>query len=572
MIDKRLNSLATANPTYLLLFIGLGIIGGVLAVAQAYYFATIVDQAFLKGQSLAALQSLLLILLVILIGRGILSFTIACIGSKLAGEIKLNIRRMLLEKLLKIAPGFLVEEKTGQLVSVLTDGVDQLEVYFSRYLPQLVQAMTIPVIVLIVVFSKSIFSGAIMLITAPLIPFFMVIIGNMAENKTREQLGSMLRFSGFFLDVLQGLTTLKLFGQSKNKGQEIAVVSEKFRDSTMEVLKIAFLSALMLEILATISTAMIAVEVGLRLLYGHHSFHTAFFILLLAPELYTPLKNMGSSFHAGRSSISAAQKVWEVLEEKGVQVQWGSEALEGGLPPEIELKDISFSYHLDKEILSGISLIIKPGEKIALVGKSGSGKTTLIKLIMGLLPPDKGQVLINGKPLSNVAEERWFGQLAYVSQEPYLFAGSIADNILLGNQTAEEGHMAAAVAYAGVDRFIDRLPAGLNTIIGEGGYGLSGGEKQRIAMARAFVKNARLVFLDEPTSHLDMDSEQAIKKAIEILKRERTIITVAHRLETVIDADKIIVLDKGTIASAGTHEELLKSSDIYRQIFELKEA
>jgi ATP-binding cassette subfamily C protein CydD len=550
----------------MVIFFGLGISGGALAVGQAYYLATIVDQVFLQGKDLSGVGGMLALLLAVFLGRGAVNFLINWLGTLVAILIKGQLRELVMAKFFSLAPELLVREKTGQLVGIITDGIDQTEVYFSRYLPQLMQAMTIPAIVLLVVFSNSLISGVIILVTAPLIPFFMVIIGSMADKKAQKQLSNLFRFSGHFLDVLQGITTLKIFGQSKRERDRIFSMSNQFRDSTMEVLKIAFLSALMLEILATISTAMIAVEVGLRLVYGKHSFQTAFFILLLAPEVYLPLKNLGSSFHAGRSSIAAAEKVWKVVELEGEKPCWGKQKFPGSIPPKLELYNISYRYGPGQNVLTGITFSIYPREKVAIVGKSGSGKTTLLKLILGIILPSSGQIAVNGVPIGQLTEQEWFNRVAYVSQEPYLFAGTIRDNITLGAKEANQEAVEKACQLAGVDRFVKELPKGYDTLVGEGGWGLSGGEKQRLAMARAFLKEAALVVLDEPTAKLDLQSQQVINQAMAELKKERTLVTVAHRLQTVIDADKIVLLDKGQVAAIGTHRELLEQSDLYGQI------
>lgn len=546
--------------------VSFAIIGGLLAIGQAYFIATIVDRVFLKGASIQEVSVLLFLLLLIFVGRGLLSYVNSNLGIRVASNVKTQLRKRLLNKVSKSEPGFLFEQKTGKHVGVLTDAVDQIQDYYSSFLPLAIQASIIPLIVLVTVFTHNIYSGIIMLVTAPLIPVFMIIIGSMTEKKSREQLDSMLRFSGHFLDVLQGLPVLKVFGQSKRQRQEIVQMSNHFRDTTMAVLKIAFLSALMLEILATISTAMIAVEVGLRLVYDRLTFHTAFFVLLLAPELYMPLKNLGTGFHAGRNSAAAAEAIWETLDKQERKTSWGNQELEIVDPPAIKINDLSFYYKDDRPVVSNIHLDIKSGEKVALVGKSGAGKTTLLKVLLGLLPPNEGRITVNNIPLTNIKEDSWLANIAYVSQEPYLFAGTISENILMAKPEATKEEMIQAAKMAGVDRFVDQLPSGYETTIGEAGQGLSGGEKQRVAVARAFLKKASIVLLDEPTAGLDLETEHYLKQAIAILCQSATVITVAHRLQTIIDADQIILLSSGEIVASGTHHELIDSSDHYRSI------
>jgi len=547
------------------------VISGMFAIGQGYLIAKIVDQAFLQGQGLQILWISFWLLLAVFIGRGIISFLTTKIGVRLASIVKASLRARLTYKLAEASPNQLFRYKTGQINSVLTDGIDNIDAYYSKYLPQLLQAVIIPPMILIVVFMNNIYSGIIMLITAPLIPVFMTLIGNMADNKARQQFDSLMTFSGHFLDILQGLTTLKIFGNSKRQRQNIVKMSDNFRDTTMEVLKIAFLSALMLEILATISTAMIAVEVGLRLVYSQLTFNTAFFVLLLAPELYLPLKNLGSSFHSGKNSIAAAKQVWQILDEPVGASTWGDKVFTEFIDKEVSghkvsVENVSFSYNDNKPILQNISFEIQDRQRVAIVGKSGSGKTTLLKILLGMLPASEGRILVNGIALSEYREDAWISQIAYVSQEPYLFAGTIADNIAIGRTGATFEEIEQAAKLAGVSLFIEDLIDGYNTLVGEGGRGLSGGEKQRVALARAFLKQASIVVLDEPTAGLDLETEHVLKDAIHNLCENAAIITVAHRLQTIIDADVIILLSDGQVIATGTHEELLDKSDLYREL------
>ena len=566
MFNKRLNQEAMNRTLIFALLVCFAVAGGVLAIGQGYYIATVVDQVFLQEQGLQTLWRTMWLLLAIFIGRGIIIYFTTKVGVKLAGNIKGKLRKQLVIKLAHTAPDHLFRQKSGQLVSVITDAIDQIDLYYSRYLPQVIQAAIIPPMILAVVFTHSIYSGLIMLITAPLIPIFMNLIGNMADSKAQQQMNSLMKFSGHFLDVLQGLTTLKIFGQSKNQRKQIDAISIHFQNTTMEVLKIAFISALMLEILATISTAMIAVEVGLRLVYANISFKSALFILLLAPELYLPLKNMGSAFHSGRNSIAAAEKVWQALDENERKVNWGDREFPQPKPPRITIENISFHYQEKRPVLSNINFDIKPGEQIAIIGKSGSGKTTLLKILLGLLPPTQGRILVNGLPLQDISEDSWIEHVAFLSQEPYLFSGTIAENIGISKSNASGKQIETAAELAGVSSFIEELSNRYDTAVGEAGRGLSGGEKQRVALARAFLKRAPIVILDEPTAGLDLETEHIMKQAMVKLSENATVFTVAHRLQTVLQSDKIILLSEGKINAWGTHQQLLQQSNLYREL------
>lgn len=569
MMNKRLNEEAKLKGKIFAFLVPFAIIGGILAISQAYFIATIVNDVFMNDKGLTDVRQLLLLLLLVFLGRGLLSYANTRYGVKLASFVKESLRMKLMTRLSKSEAGHLYKEKTGKRVSVLTDAIDQLDAYYTSFLPQLIQAGIIPVMILIVVFTENIYSGLIMLVTAPLIPVFMIIIGSMTEKKSREQMDSMLKFSGSFLDVLQGLPILKVFGQSKRQRKQIVEMSNHFRDTTMEVLKVAFLSALMLEVLATIATAMIAVEVGLRLVYGQLTFHTAFFVLLLAPELYMPLKNLGSSFHSGKNSIAAAETIWEVLDKEEKTTLWGGTLLTGVTKPALKLENVSFQYNENKPVLKNINLNISSGQRVAFVGKSGSGKTTLLKILLGMLPPNSGRVFANGIPLNELQEDHWLQHIAYVSQEPYLFSGTIIENIKMGRGEASFDEVVEAAELAGVDHFVKDFPLGYDTYVGEAGLGLSGGEKQRVAVARAFLKKAPLVLLDEPTAGLDLETEHYLKKAIERLCEHATVITVAHRLQTIIESDQIVLFSEGEIVATGTHDKLLAKSKLYENFVSL---
>ncbi|WP_084034801.1 thiol reductant ABC exporter subunit CydD [Anaerobacillus alkalilacustris] len=566
MMNKRLNEEAKVKGKIFVFLLVFATIGGALAISQAILIATIVDQVFLKEKGLSDVTLLLFILLLVFLSRSLLSYITTGFGVKVATFVKTNIRKRLMNKLAKSEASHLYKEKTGKRVSVLTDAVDQLDAYYTSFLPQVIQAGVIPLMILVAVFTKNIYSGLIMLITAPLIPFFMIIIGSMTEKKSREQMDSMLKFSGHFLDVLQGLPILKVFGQSQKQRSEIVTMSNQFRDTTMEVLKIAFISSLMLEVLATIATAMIAVEVGMRLLFGYITFHTAFFVLLLAPELYMPLKNLGSSFHSGKNSIAAAETIWEVLDEEENSPVWGEKRLENTNRLLVNVENVSFQYTEEIATLKNVNVSIEAGQRVAFVGRSGSGKTTLLKIILGMLPPSEGNVSVNGMPLTEVEEEEWLSHIAYVSQEPYLFSGTILQNIRMGNEKADVDQVFLAAKEAGVDRFVNELPNGYDTHLGEAGLGLSGGEKQRVALARAFLKDAKLVLLDEPTAGLDLETEYYLQNAIDKLCKKATVITVAHRLQTIIAADKIVLFSNGEVAAIGTHEQLQTENELYNKL------
>jgi len=566
MIEKRLNREGLKYPVDFGRMSLISLLSGGIIIIQAYCLAFSINGAFLAKKGLRDIGASLLVLFLAIVLRTVLGYLGVKAGNKLAAKVTGDLRKKFLAKIAAIGTKVFLPEKTGELLTLAVEGVEKLEVYYSQYLPQLINAVIIPLIILIVVFIHDFISGFIMLLTMPLIPIFMMLIGSITENKAQKQWSMLTRLSGKFFELLQGITDLKAFGQSKNQLGVLKKSGIAFRDATMEVLKVAFLSALTLEILATISTAMVAVEVGLRLLYGKMAFLTAFFILLLAPEFYLPLRNLGSGFHAGRTAMASAPKLWEILDWQEDGVFLNKRCISWDYPPEITFQDISHQYLPGKEVLKNINFTIKPGEKVALIGPSGSGKSTLIKLLLGLERPTKGRILLNGVPLEELYEKDWYDRVSYLAQTPFIFPGSVAENIALGKKEDRRDEITRAAILAQAHSFIVELPEGYQTFIGEGGRGLSGGERQRIALARAFLKDAKVVVLDEPTNGLDYKTEELLEKGIESLSQNRTVIIIAHRLSTIYRADKIILLDKGEIKGQGRHEQLWAENELYRQL------
>lgn len=553
---------------FLALFSGLAIIG------QAYLFVSIVDRVFLKGISLADVLPLIYSLLLVLLIRTALNYLNGRTGIVMAATAKGELRHSLLSRYSEEPVQSAIKGQSGRKVSVMMDTVDEVDSYFSSYLPQLILSSVVPVMLLIAIFLEHYTTAIIMLVTAPFIPIFMIIIGFRTKDKSEEQLDKMAAFSGTFLDTLQGLETLKLFGQSKRQKEKIRESSLEFRDATMKVLKIAFSNSLALEFIAMLSIGLIALEVAVRLIiFQDISFFTGFLMLVLAPEFYTKLKDLGSAFHTGRTSMGAAKKLEGELAISEGNVVWGERSLAATAgPPTIELKDAGFSYGDSAFKLKDINLRIRPYEQIAVIGKSGSGKSTLLNMVAGLLPLSEGKVLADGIPLTNLKESDWFGRLSYISQNPYLFSGTLRENIAIGmTDTASEDEIRQAAERAGLHDLVSMLPNGFETRVGEAGRGLSGGEKQRIAIARAFLKRPSIVLFDEPTTGLDLKTEQILQDSIKELAKTSTIVTVAHRLHTIRNADRILLLEDGILAAAGTHSELLDSNEMYRQMITVQQ-
>ncbi|MFV8828206.1 thiol reductant ABC exporter subunit CydD [Alkalihalobacterium sp. APHAB7] len=567
---KTLQKLAKEQKGRYYTLFALAIAFGIVIIMQSFLIVSIVDDLFLNQVSFDQVTAFLLLLLAVFIFRSFLSYWSGKIGLKMAAQVKANYRKRLLLVYSSHSLMSSYKGQSGQKVSVMMDAVDELDNFFSKYVPQRIITTVVPLMILVVVFTQHVYSGLILLFTAPFIPIFMIIIGKMTQQKSEEKLDSLTAFSGRFLDTLQGLLSLKLYGRSKHYKEVIRQSSLEFRDATMKILKVAFTSSLMLEFISMLSIGLVALELGFRLVvFNEISFFTAFFILLLVPEFYNMLKELGSAFHAGRSSTGASEKIERELSQVEQTHTWGNRSLTKA-PVSLELRNVNFQYETKGFTLSDINANLPMNGQIAIVGKSGSGKTTLLHIVAGLIRPQEGEVLVDGHERLDYKEEDWFSHISYITQHPYLFSGTITENIALGTK-ASTSEIEEAAVKAGISDLIETLPERYNTPIGEGGRGLSGGEKQRIALARAFLKKPSIVLFDEPTTGLDLFTEQILQKSMKELAQTSTVITVAHRLQTIKEANHILFLESGELKAQGTHEQLKASVSSYKKLFSKNE-
>ncbi len=568
-IDIRLLRQLRTQKAALLISITTGFLGGLLIVAQSWGVSKVIDQVFLENSPLLQLSKLFSYLLLIIFLRFLMIWIGEITAHRVAIGIKTRLRSKLYAHIVRMGPVHAREEETGELINTAMEGIESLDAYFSQYIPQLVLAVLVPVTFLFVVFPVDLLSGFVLLLTAPLIPVFMVLIGSIAQSLTRKQWKTLSRMSAYFLDVLQGLTTLKILGRSREQTARIKQISEQFRDQTMGVLRVAFLSALALEMIATISTAIVAVEIGIRLLYGRIEFQPALFVLLLAPEFYLPLRSLGTRFHAGMAGVAAASRIFEIFTSKTVidEIPGSSQGKVLEIE-EIRFEQVSGSYPDGRRALEGVDMVARKGERVALVGPSGAGKSTIVNLLLRFMQPTDGKILVNRAAVESVPLDSWWQNIAWLSQTPYLFNDTVEANLRIAKPGASDAEMESACREAFALEFISDLPQGFQTLIGERGARLSGGQAQRIALARAFLKDAPIVILDEPSSHLDPVLDQQIHTAMGSLFANKTVIMIAHRVNTVQDADRIYVFGGGRILQQGSHEELIATPGLYRQLIQ----
>ncbi len=560
--NLRLLLEARQSRTVLVVSILLLLMGGTLGITQAHLLTTIINQVFLGGGDLNSVSRIFMAALLVILVRAGCTWAGELASSSAARRITQSLRLRLFSHIAELGPAYLRGEagekdaRTGELLNLSIQGIDALEVYFNQYLPQVVLALVMPVVILAVVFPSDLLSGFVLLLTAPLLPLFMILIGSTAQALTRRQWLGLSCMNAYFLDIIQGLTTLKALGRSREQTGVIAKVSERYRSLTMDVLRVTFLSTLVQELVATLSTAVIAVEIGIRLLHGQLAFEQAFFILLLTPEFYLPLRLLGVRYHAGMAGMEAAKRLFSILDlpipahagEAVGSVDLGDRAT----PPWIEFREVSYRYSDAHPALQEVSFSLPAGKITALAGESGAGKTTLSWLLLHFLQPQSGQIRINGTPLDEIPATLWWDQIAWVPQHPYLFKDTLAANIRLAKPDASHAEVIQAASLAHADEFIRQLPQGYATQVGERGVMLSGGQAQRIALARALLKNAPLIILDEPASQVDPEAVDLLHDAISKLAPEHTLLVIAHHRATLALADQVVTLKHGKVVSVET--------------------
>jgi len=549
----------------LMMTVGLGTLAGCAVIAQAHTLAQLINGAFLNRKILVALVSLIVLFAAIALVRAGVAWAADAVAQIMSYRARGRLRSRLVERLFALGPTYTRGKRSGDLVNTLTDGIESLDAYVAGYLPQMSIAVTIPLVILIVVFPIDPLSGVVLLLTAPVIPVFMTLIGRLSERMTQQRWNTLSWMSAHFLDVLQGLTTLKLFGRDQAQVEKVRAISNRFRIATMRVLRVAFLSSLVMELTATLSTAVVAVEIGVRLLYGNIAFEQALFVLMLAPEFYLPLRTLGARHHAAMAARAATGSITAILDAPLTATSIARDSRPAAAWQTLAFEGVSFSYDDrgddsgddsdsdgddegdDRVALVDCSFALRRGERVALVGPSGAGKSTLAHLLLRFIEPTTGAITLDGLPLTTINPDAWREQIAWVPQLPYLFNSTVAENIRLACPEATIEAVIAAAQAAQAHEFIRALPQGYDTILGERGMRLSGGQAQRIALARAFLRDAPILILDEATSHLDPECEASVQAALERFAAGRTVVTITHHLAALNTLDRVLVLRQGRI-------------------------
>ena len=537
----------------------LSLCSGACTAVQALVVSKIVNRIFFLAQPMTSVYWLFVLLVAVIVLRGVCQWIEERFALAVAGIVKHSLLERLLEQVGVLGPGEMDHQQRGEFFVLLTQGLGNLDVYFCRYLPQLFKSVLIPIAYLLVVFPLDWISGLIFLVTTPLIPGFMMLIGKWSRRMAGSSWEAMARMGGYLQDVLAGLATLRNWNREYKQEQKIRRVSDDFRLATMKTMRVAFLSALTLELFTTISIALVAVGLGIRLADGREVFEVALFIILLAPEYFQPLRQLGQRYHDSQNAILSADQMFQFLGQKASTKKPAvSQEAEGNrrgaeVAPGVELRNLSFNCG-EREILRDLSLRLEPGAVYAVAGRSGAGKTTLLRILAGALTQKSGDLLVDGREFIG------WENLSVIPAQPYFFRGTVLENITLGRQVSRQ-QVEEICRAIGAHEFISKLPQGYDTLLGQEGQRLSGGQGQMVSIARAMVQSGGLLLCDEATSSLDAATEQVVEAALDKLYFGRTVLVSAHRLHTLKRAREIFVLEDGCIVQRGSYDELASQTN-----------
>lgn len=567
--ERRLLNQESRATAFLVLATLAGTVGAATVIALAYFLSDVVSRVFLGQQTMDDVLPVLYLMVGLLLIRGSAIWGREIFAQHSASVLKSDLRRRLSSHLFLLGPLYTRAERSGELVNTIVEGVESLDPYIGLYLPTKFLAVVVPALVFIAVLVLDPWSTLVLLVATPMMLLILALIGGRAKEITERRFLEMSWMSAFFLDILQGLPTLKMFGREGEQAENIREISNHYGSTTMEILHTAFQSSLVMEWAATAATAMVALEVSLRLMSGNLSFTVALTVLLLTPEFFLPIRQYALRFHAGTAGQAAAERIYAILDTQPRGREQVQRVREGQIPQRLDIcfEKVCFAYgDGGQQALKDFSLVLPQGQTVALVGSTGAGKTTVSQLLLRFAVPDKGRIAVGGVPLENIDAGAWRAMVAWVPQIPHLFQGTIADNIRLARPDASWEDLVSASEAADAHEFISGLPLGYDTPVGERGARLSGGQQQRIAIARAFLKDGPILILDEPTAHLDKESADSIEAALARLAEGRTVLIIAHRMAIVIGAERIVVLDEGRGVEKGSHVELMALQGTYSRL------
>ncbi|MDM5075251.1 cysteine/glutathione ABC transporter permease/ATP-binding protein CydD [Aeromonas media] len=553
------------------LSIGLGMGQGILMVMQAWLLATLLHGFIIEGTTPEQSIPLFIALLLVTLTKAALAYGREVASFRAGSAVRQAIRELVLTRLARLGPAYIQRRPAGSWASLLLEQIEEMQEFFSRYLPQMAIAVFIPLVILVAVFPVNWAAGIILLGTAPLIPLFMILVGVGAADANRRNFQSLARLSGHFLDRLKGLRTLQLFMRTQAEGEAIRDASEDFRERTMEVLRLAFLSTAVLEFFAAIAVALVAVYFGFsyidHLNFGNYgakvTLFTGLFVLFLAPEFYAPLRELGAHYHAKAQSIGAAEQLLEFLEAEVSEPASGSAPFQADGPIRVEARALEVLSAEGKVLVGPIDFTLEAGTRTALVGISGAGKSSLVNALLGFAPY-RGSLRVNGQELAELDMSQWRLQLGWLSQNPQLFHASLRDNLLLARPTASDAELEAALVRAQAWEFAKEK--GFDYPVGDQAGGLSVGQAQRLALARTLLKSTQLMVLDEPTASLDRHSERAIMSTLEDAAKGKTLLMITHRLDQLSQMDNILVLERGQLVEQGHFAQLCQAQGPFARL------
>ncbi|WP_318441381.1 heme ABC transporter permease/ATP-binding protein CydD [Photobacterium leiognathi] len=562
-LTKWLKSQSKLAKRWLMLSVGLGFLSGLLLVGQAALLASILHQLIIEHVDKYSLINQFVGLFIIIGLRALCSWGREIFGYRCGEQIRLHIRQLILNRLQSLGPAYIKGKPAGTWASLVLEQVEEMQDFFARYLPQMSLSVLIPVVILFAVFPLNWAAGLIFLLTAPLVPLFMALVGLGAADANRRNFKALQRLSGHFYDRLQGLSTLRLFDRAEAEAENLHAASHVLRKRTMEVLRLAFLSSAVLEFFSAISVAIVAVYFGFAFIgelnFGNYgipiSLFTGLFILVLAPEFYQPLRDLGTFYHAKAQAIGAAESIVEFLNIEADEMTDGSKALANPEKIQISVTDLEVLSPEGQKLAGPLTFDINANEHVALVGPSGAGKTSLLNALLGFLPY-RGSIKVNGIELKELNHSEWRQAISWVGQNPLLVHGTIYDNITLGNPLAEQAQVTQVAKEAYADEFINRLEKGYQHHVGDRSGGLSVGQAQRIAVARAMLQQGAFWILDEPTASLDANSERLVLESLDRAVQQHTTLMVSHRLDQLHAMDRVLVMENGKLVQNGAFTEI----------------